>query len=45
MAHSVCPREIDAWYAGLRYDADWRLGQVKGVALAEIESFLAGPGQ
>jgi hypothetical protein len=43
MAYTACPQGIGAWCAGLRYDAGWRLGQVKGISRPEVESFLAGP--
>jgi hypothetical protein len=45
MAYSVGSQGVDAWYAGLRYDTGWRLGQVKGVSRPEVEAYLSEPSQ
>ena len=45
MAYVVNPQGVSTWYAGLRYDTDWRLDKVKGVSRHEVESFLSGPSE
>ncbi len=43
MAYSIGSPDVDAWYAALRHDTGWRLGQVKGVSRPELEAYLSEP--
>jgi hypothetical protein len=45
MVYTAFIGNVTAWYAALRFDRTWRLGQVKGIGTAEAEAYVAGTHQ
>jgi hypothetical protein len=42
MVYAAFSGQVAAWYAAFRFDRTWRLGRVKGIGIAEVESYVAG---